>query len=134
MAAQLNHLGLPVTDLDRSVAFYERWTSMTVKDSGESGDIKGARLSDSEGGFALSLFEMPAARFPQPQPMLAHLGLSCESREEVDQVAQDALDEGILLSGPADSDDGVGYQALILDPDGYTVEFSSGQQFGVAGG
>ena len=133
MAAQLNHLGLPATDLDRSIAFYEHWTSMTVKDSGESGDIKGARMSDSDGGFALSLFEMPAARFPQPQPMLAHIGFSCEEREEVDQLAKDALDEGILLSGPSDSDDGVGYQALILEPDGYTVEFSSGQQFGLSG-
>ena len=52
------------------------------------------------------------------------------TRDEVDQIAAMAEEEGILVLGPMYRNDVVGYICLIRDPDGNNVEFSVEQVLG----
>jgi len=129
--ARLTHLGLPVTDLAKSIAFYEKWAGMKVQEKPKDPTgIQGARLAQKGGGFVISLLEMPM-QMALPMPGVMHLGLECTSRAQVDKVAADAKKAGILVSGPTDSGPDLGYQTYISDPDGNNLEFSFGQKVGL---
>ncbi|MDQ4070928.1 MAG: VOC family protein [Actinomycetota bacterium] len=129
---RLTHLGLPVTNLDKSIAFYEKWAGMKVQERpNDTVGIQGARLAQKDGGFVISLLEMPV-QSALPMPGVMHLGFECSSKAEVDKVAADAKKAGILLSGPVDSGPDLGYQTYISDPDGNNLEFSFGQRIGIA--
>lgn len=131
---RLTHIGLPVTDLAKSVAFYKKWAGMTVQDGpNDPGGVKGVRLTQAGGTFAISLLEMPVAN-AMPMPGVMHLGLDCTSKAQVDKIASDAKKAGILLSAPVDSGPDLGYQTYISDPDGNNLEFSFGQQLGLTEG
>lgn len=127
----MTHLGLPVSDLDESVKFYEKWASMKVQDRLDDPlGIKGARLAQKSGGFVLSLVAMPMS-LPMPMPGFMHIGFNCTSKAQVDKIAADAKKAGILVSGPVDSGSELGYQAYIADPDGNSLEFAFGQKVGL---
>jgi catechol 2,3-dioxygenase-like lactoylglutathione lyase family enzyme len=129
-AARLTHLGLPVSDLSKSVAFYEKWAGMKVE--GRLDDpmgVRGARLAQKSTGFVISLLVGPMA---MPMPGVMHLGFDCASKADVDKIASDAKAAGILTFGPEDSGGELGYQAYISDPDGNNLEFSFGQKVGLA--
>ena len=134
-SVRLTHLGLPVTDLDKSIAFYKKWAGMEVTERPKDPvGIKGARLAQKGGGgFVISLLEMPV-QMALPMPGVMHLGLECNSKAQVDKIANDAKKAGILISGPVDSGPDLGYQTYISDPDGNNLEFSFGQRVGVAEG
>ena len=61
---------------------------------------------------------------------IAHLGISVESRDEVDRIAAMAKEEGRLVLGPIYRNPVVGYICLVRDPDGNNVEFSVEQDLG----
>ena len=124
----LTHIALPVTDLDESADFYERYAHMQIVHR-RDGVIW---LSDKTRPFVLVLIETQAVLHPL-RPM-AHLGVGCESREEVDRLAARGRVERCLISGPADAGPPVGYWAFLRDPDGHTLEVSYGQQVGLAVG
>ena len=129
--ARLSHIGLPVTDLAKSIAFYEKWAGMKVQQKPKDPvGIQGARLAQKSGGFVLSLLEMPV-QMALPMPGVMHLGLDCTTKAQVDKIAADAKKAGILISGPVDSGPDLGYQTYISDPDGNNLEFSFGQKVGL---
>ncbi len=123
----LSHIALVVTDIDHSIAFYERYAHMRVvhrRDEPDGSTI--AWLSDLTRPFAIVL-----ARGPRPGAPLgpfAHLGVGCASREEIDRLAAQARTEGYLRGGPEDGGFPIGYWAFLSDPDGHTVELSFGQE------
>ena len=59
-----------------------------------------------------------------------HLGFQCDTREEVERIAEKAKEMGILVEPPTDSGGSVGYWTLLRDPDGHLVEFTHGQPIG----
>lgn len=127
----LTHVALPVRDLEKSLAFYTRYARMRVvhrrKDDATGWEV--AWISDGTRPFVVVLMRGPA----RVSPLLpeAHLGVGCESREEVDRLCGQARDEGCLLLGPQDAGRPVGYWALLRDPDGHTLELSYGQEVGL---
>ena len=133
-STRLTHIGLPVTDLAKSIAFYEKWAGMKVQERPEDPvGIKGARLAQKKGDFTISLLEMPV-QMALPMPGVMHLGLDCSTKAQVDKIATAAKKAGILISGPVDSGPDLGYQTYISDPDGNSLEFSFGQSVGLAEG
>jgi len=130
----LTHIALPVKNLERSLAFYSRYGRMQVvhrrKDSETGTEV--VWISDRTRPFVVVLIEVDqvgSVLLP-----LAHLGIGCESREEVDRLCELARGEGILIEGPLDSGYPVGYFALLSDPDGHTLELAYGQEVGLAVG
>ena len=127
----LTHIALPVTDIGASVAFYAKYARMRVvhrrKDSESDGEV--VWVSDRTRPFVVVLIGVGEVEHPL-RPW-AHLGVGCESREEVDRLCGEARAEGRLLTGPTDSGYPVGYWALVSDPDGHTLELSYGQEVGL---
>ena len=125
------HIALPVADVGASVAFYAKYARMRVvhrrKDSESAGEV--VWVSDGTRPFVLVLIGV--GRVEHPLVPWAHLGVGCESREEVDRLCAEAGAERRLLKGPTDSGYPVGYWALLSDPDGHTLELSFGQEVGL---
>lgn len=127
----LTHVALPVRSLDASLDFYRRYAALEVVH--ERVDAAGGRVawvSDRTRPFVVVLIEVPEVKHPLLP--LAHLGVGCASREEVDRLAAAARAEGRPCYGPADHGEPVGYFALISDPDDHTLEVSHGQEIGLA--
>ena len=86
-------------------------------------------MSDKTRPFVIVLSERSQVDHPLLPP--AHLGVACESREEVDRLCALARGEGRLLNDPRDAGPPIGYVASIRDPDGHTLEVSFGQEVGL---
>lgn len=122
----LTHVALPVHDLDESIDFYATYARMQVVHRREGV----VWLSDKTRPFVIVLMQGG----PVSHPLLpsAHLGVACESRDEIDRLAARAREQGRLIQGPEDYGPPVGYWAFIRDPDGHTLEVSHGQDVGLA--
>ena len=121
----LTHVALPVSSLNDSITFYTTYARMPVPTTGF--DV--AWMSDQTRPFVLVLSERSQVDHPLVPP--AHLGVACESREEVDRLCALARGEGRLINGPRDAGPPIGYLASIRDPDGHTLEVSFGQEVGL---
>ncbi len=130
----LSHVALPARDLAASVDFYQRFAGMHIVHDrvDPAGKNRVVWLSDGVRPFALVLIETPDVRHPLLP--IAHLGVGCASKQEVDRLVALARAEGRKVRGPSDSGYPVGYWALIEDPDRHTLEISHGQEVGKATG
>jgi len=122
----LTHVALPVENLEASVAFYAAYANMNVVHRRP----QVVWLGDGTRPFVIVLIETGAV--DSPLRPLAHLGVACASREDVDRLCEKARSEGVLLSGPEDDGPPVGYWAFLRDPDGHTLEVSYGQDVELA--
>jgi catechol 2,3-dioxygenase-like lactoylglutathione lyase family enzyme len=126
------HVALPVRDIDASVAFYAKYAAMKVvhrRTDANAGNTV-VWLSDGTRPFAIVLIETREVR--NPLLPIAHLGVGCASRAEVERLVEEAKGEGRPTIGPVDAPYPVGYFALISDPDQHTLELSHGQEVGLA--
>ena len=128
----LTHVALPVTSIEASVAFYAKYAGMTVvhRRTDPTAGNTVVWLSDGTRPFVIVLIETPEVR--NPLVPIAHLGVGCASRAEVDRRVEQAKAEGHATYGPIDAPDPVGYFALVSDPDQHTLELSHGQEIGLA--
>jgi catechol 2,3-dioxygenase-like lactoylglutathione lyase family enzyme len=122
----LTHVALPVRDIAASIAFYASFAGMQVVHR-RDGVVW---LSDRTRPFVIVLIETGEVK--SPLLPVAHLGVACATRDEVDRLAERARCEDRLIGGPADDGPPVGYWAFIRDPDGHTLEVSHGQEVGEA--
>jgi len=129
----LTHVALPVTDLDASLAFYERYASMRVVhrrvDPGGGNSV--AWISDLTRPFVVVLIEVDAVD-QRLGGVYGHLGLGVDDRAEVDRRCREAKAEGYAVFGRIDSGPPVGYWGYIVDPDGHNLELSYGQEVGLS--
>ena len=139
-ASRLTHIALEVADVERTVAFYERYT--TLRPVHERPDSRtGSKVvwlrDGPRGGLTLVVFkrvaaegaagETPAPAVPRAAA-LHHLGFAVASRAAVDAIAARAEREGVLALPASDHGEVVGYLCQLADPDGVALEFSYGQE------
>ncbi len=127
----LTHVALTVRDVDASLEFYARYAGMRLVHARRD-DASGRRvvwITDATRPFVIVLIQADAvtARLEG----IAHLGVGCGSRDEVDRLAAMARAEGRLRVGPCDEGPPVGYYAIMADPDGHNLEVSYGQEVGL---
>jgi catechol 2,3-dioxygenase-like lactoylglutathione lyase family enzyme len=122
------HVALPVKNVDASIAFYSKYARMEVvhRRSDRTAQSDVVWLSDLTRPFVIVLIEVP--KVDNPLLPIAHLGVACETREEIDRLCNEARSDGVLQEGPKDDGYPVGYWAFISDPDGHTLEISHGQE------
>lgn len=127
----LTHVALPVTDIEASLDFYDRYGGLAPvhrRHDAET-DTTVVWISDRTRPFVVVLIEQAAVSGGLSG--FAHLGVGCESRDEVDRRCERARSEGLAVLGPLDSGYPVGYWAMIPDPDGHNLELSYGQAVGL---
>lgn len=124
----LTHVALPVSNLNASIAFYEKYAGMKVvhrRPREEHTKCEIAWLSDLTRPFVIVLAEGPVEN---PLGPFAHLGVACASRAELDRLVELAKADGCFRDGPhGDAKDSAGCLVNLVDPDGHTLELSYGQ-------
>jgi glyoxylase I family protein len=123
----INHLDLTVSDLERSVAFYDQILgALGYVRSGEyAGEVPNWTLRLGSLSMSIGLHAARTkATHDRYSPGLHHLAFHATSRNEVDEIHALALSAGaVVLDAPAEYDYTPGYYALFLaDPDGLKLE------------
>jgi len=142
----LTHIALPVRDLDATLAFYAKYTKLVnihERQDPETGLrtawLANARdITDAGARFVIVLIhgKLPTKITGDIKEQygflksISHLGISVESRAEVDRLADMAREDGCLLLGPMYRNEVVGYICVVTDPDGNNIEFSVEQVLG----
>jgi len=142
----LTHIALPVRDLDATLAFYERYTTLVnihERMDPQTGlrSVWLANQRDITAGAARFVIVLICGKLPTAVTgdikeeygflrSISHLGISLDSRDDVDRVAAMAKEDGCLLLGPMYRNEVVGYICIVTDPDGNNVEFSVEQVLG----
>lgn len=118
------HVGLNVTDVDRSVAFYGAVLGLEVQASGAESGRRWAFLG-RDGHLLVTLWQQSEGRFATERPGLHHLSFQVDSVEEVRAVqatlrglsAEFAYD-GVVPHGEGAASGGI----YFTDPDGIRLE------------
>ena len=142
----LTHIALPVRDLEATLAFYAKYTKLVnihERQDPETGLrtawLANARdITDAGARFVIVLIhgKLPTNITGDIKEQygflksISHLGISVESRAEVDRLAEMAREDGCLLLGPMYRNEVVGYICVVTDPDGNHIEFSVEQVLG----
>lgn len=126
------HCAIHVRDVERSIAFYERFCGMTLVHE-HGGDPRQRTVWLAEEGreaqFVLVIVPGGAGHDPADGDM-THYGFAVASRDDIDRIAREGREAGCLYWEPQDHGGPVGYLCALQDPDGYIVEFSYGQPLG----
>ena len=130
----MTHIALPVRNLQATLDFYDRYTDLVMIHERHDPETEGVDVAR----FVIVLIEgkLPTAITGDIQEeygfltSISHLGISCNSREEVDEIAARAKADGNLLLGPMYRNEIVGYICIVTDPDGNNIEFSVEQILG----
>ena len=127
----LTHIALHVKYVDACVHFYKRYARLElVRDRHVNGKhIIWLAEQGKESQFIFVILPGGPGH-QQLQTDFSHFGFALSSKSEVDKLAHQAKDEGILLWPPKQEPFPVGYYCGILDPDGNRIEFSYGQPLG----
>jgi lactoylglutathione lyase len=142
----LTHIALPVRDLDATLAFFDKYTTLVNIHERIDPDTKMrsvwlANQRDVTAGGARFVIVLICGKLPTKITgdikeeygflrSISHLGISLETRDEVDKIAAMAKADGCLLLGPMYRNEVVGYICVVTDPDGNNVEFSVEQVLG----
>jgi catechol 2,3-dioxygenase-like lactoylglutathione lyase family enzyme len=111
----VRHLAIPVTDQQRSRAFYERYFGFGAQPAREYPD--GVLMLYDDSGFALALG--PADETPRP-PDFLHFGFTTERAEDVRGIRETLELDGVEI---VEAWDEPGYVSIkCRDPDGYVIE------------
>lgn len=114
---KLNHLDLQVSDVQKSVDFFERFFDMELRSSRTSPAL--AILSDRQ-GFVLVLQRRKSEAEVYPEGF--HLGFVVEDTESVARAQARAKEAGLDVTDVITNNRGV--MIYCQAPDGYAVEVS----------
>ena len=126
MPPRWTHITINCSNLERSVDFYTSVCGLTiVRDRRLEGRhnvwLGPPTKPDEDPLFVLVIVQ------EEVKSRLDHFGFQCNSREEVDRIAELARQQDTLVEPPVDIGGVVGYFTMVRDPDGHLVEFTFGQ-------
>lgn len=123
-ALKTGHVGLNVTDLDRSKDFYGAVLGLQVQAEGEEPERRWAFLG-RDGALLVTLWQQSDGSFPTAQPGLHHLSFQVESIEEVRAVESTLRGRSVVptYDGVVPHGEGMASGGIYFtDPDGIRLE------------
>ncbi|MFF4617695.1 VOC family protein [Nonomuraea jabiensis] len=124
MSFQTGHIGLNVTDLDKSKEFYTRVFGFTVAGESQEDGRRYAFLAQ-DGTLVLTLWQQSAGRFEAARPGLHHLSFQVADLDAVRQaetvireIGATLYHDGVVPHREGASSGGV----FFADPDGIRLE------------
>ncbi len=126
MPPRWTHITINVSDIDESVNFYTSVCGLSIVRDRRTEGRHNVWLGPSTAAGEDSTFVLVMVQ-DEVKARLDHFGFQCDSREEVDQIAELARSQDRLMDPPTDIGGVVGYFATIRDPDGHLIEFTFGQ-------
>ncbi|MFC5747472.1 VOC family protein [Actinomadura rugatobispora] len=123
-ALRTGHVGLNVTDLDRSLPFYLRVFGFEVQAEGQEEGRRWAFLG-RDGRLVLTLWQQSDTPFPTRSAGLHHLSFQVESVDEVRaaEAVLRELDAGFAYDGVVPHGEGAASGGIFFtDPDGIRLE------------
>ncbi|WP_448556659.1 VOC family protein [Thalassotalea montiporae] len=134
MNASLTHIALHVANLEACIDFYQRYAGLSIVRDRRPHGPDGKRivwLAEPSKANEFIIVVLPGGpEKAQQENDFSHLGFALASKAEVDSIAEQASEEGILVWPCKQEPYPVGYYCGIKDPDGNFVEFSYGQPLG----
>jgi catechol-2,3-dioxygenase len=118
------HVGLNVTDLDRSRAFYQSVLGLDVLVEGKDAEHRWVFLA-REGQLVLTLWQQSTGTFNTAAPGLHHLSFQAEDMEQVQAVEKVVRELGatVFHDGVVAHREGAASGGLFFaDPDGIRLE------------
>jgi len=123
-ALKTGHVGLNVSDVERSIAFYGAVLGLEVQAEGQEPERRWAFLGQ-DGQLLVTLWQQSSGRFSTGTPGLHHLSFQVDSIEQV-QAVQATLTElsaefaydGVVPHGEGMASGGI----YFTDPDGIRLE------------
>ncbi|MEV7307071.1 VOC family protein [Streptomyces microflavus] len=118
------HIGLNVTDLDRSIAFYHEVFDFEVLGEGKDGDRRWAFLG-RDSRLVVTLWQQSEGSFAPALPGLHHLSFQVDTVEEI-RATEEVLRslgagfayDGVVPHGETGTSGGI----FFTDPDGIRLE------------
>ena len=126
MTPHLGHIGLNVTDLDRSLAFYRDVLGFAVLTEGKEDDRRYAFLGD-DGRPVLTLWQQAQGPYDNDRAGLHHLAFAADSIERVRhyEEALKAYGAEFAYDGVVAHREGAASGGIFFhDPDGTRLEIS----------
>ncbi|MDT0266765.1 VOC family protein [Streptomyces sp. DSM 44915] len=124
MSLTTGHIGLNVTDLDRSLPFYRSVFGLDLLQEGRDGDRRWAFLG-RDGELRITLWQQGSGGFAADLAGLHHLSFQAESIDEVREreaalreLGVEFAYEGVVPHGEGAASGGV----FFADPDGIRLE------------
>jgi catechol 2,3-dioxygenase-like lactoylglutathione lyase family enzyme len=126
MPTRWTHITINCGNLERSIDFYTSFCGLKiVRDRRKEGRHNVWLGPETKPGDD-PLFVLVVVQ-DEVKARLDHFGFQCDSREEVDRIAELARQQNTLVAPPLDIGGVVGYFTMVRDPDGHLVEFTFGQ-------
>ncbi|WP_329243129.1 VOC family protein [Streptomyces canus] len=126
MTLRTGHIGLNVTDLDRSLAFYRDVLGFTPLAEGKEEGRRYAFLGDGE-NLALTLWQQAGQPYAAERAGLHHLALEADTIEKVREYEEALREYGVdfAYEGVVAHREGAGSGGIFFhDPDGTRLEIS----------
>jgi lactoylglutathione lyase len=124
MSFTMGHIGLSVTDLDRSLLFYRRVFGFETIAEGKDADRRWAFLG-LDGNLVLTLWQQSQAGFSTATAGLHHLSFQVDSLDEVTaaevvlrELGADFAHDGVVAHAEGAASGGI----FFTDPDGVRLE------------
>lgn len=113
----LNHLGLGVTEVPKTVAMFEKYFGLRRIDQSPANDHMGFLNDDS--GALITIFRVPDATYPK----IFHIGFMQDSIEQVHTLHEQLSADGLQ---PGDMREEHGRKTFYFQaPGGFTVEVNA---------
>ena len=122
---RLEHVGLTVTDVDASVAWYARmFDSQVVQElSWPETRVRAVYVTLGQDGSLLELFQRPGAdRAHDPDPSMAKYEHLCVQVSDLDAAFADLESKGVQVAFGPRLAKRHGRIAMVIDPDGFRIE------------
>jgi metallothiol transferase len=123
---RVDHLAFVVTDLERSVKFYQEVFDGEVgRSRGQNEKDKAAKRSKhtlvTVGNFGFDLFQMEPGDPPKTDTRHLHFAFEIDPAD-LDKVQEQLKRMGVAYDGPKGHGGGTGLSIYFQDPDGYQLE------------